>query len=92
MDGMKEAVDNMATATGEAEGVLAEGTTTQEDIDKLRAAIDAVKELYIDTVALNTAIAYAENLIANTEVGDELGQTTQEAIDALQSVLNDVNL
>ena len=90
MDGMKDAVDNMMTATGEAEGVLAEGATTQENIDKLRSAIDAVKELYIDTVALNTAIAYAENLIANTEVGEELGQTTQDAIDALKSVLDEV--
>lgn len=90
MEGMKAAVDKMIATTSESETVLAAGTTTQADIDKLRADIEAVKELYIDTIALNTAINYAETLLAKTEVGDNLGQTTQEALDQLRSVLNEV--
>ena len=90
MEGMKDAVDRMMATTAASEAVLAEGTTTQDDIDRLYADIQAVKALYIDTLALNQAIAYAENLISKTEVGDELGQTTQDAIDALKAVLDEV--
>lgn len=90
MEGMKEAVDQMIATTSASERILADNATTREDIERLRADIEAVKELYIDTVALNNAIAYAERLIANTEVGEELGQTTQEALDVLKAVLDEV--
>lgn len=90
MDGMKDAVDNMMATAAESEQILADGTTTQANIDKMRADIAAVQALYIDTLTLNQAIAYAESLISKTEVGDELGQTTQEAIDALKAVLDEV--
>ncbi|MBQ7743034.1 MAG: leucine-rich repeat protein [Bacteroidaceae bacterium] len=90
LDGMRAVVDQMMATTQTSEGILAEGNTTQEDIDRLRADIQAVKDLYIDTLALNQAILYAEQLLANTEVGDELGQTTQEAIDVLQAVHDQV--
>ena len=90
MDGMKDAVDRMMATTTHSEAIVAEGITTQDDIDRLRADIDAVRDLYIDTLALNQAILYAETLLANTEVGDQLGQTTQDAIDVLQAVLTQV--
>lgn len=90
MEGMKDAVDKMMATAGTSEGILANNATTRDDIEKLRADIEAVKELYIDTVALNKAIAYAENLLAKTEVGEQLGQTTQEALDALRIVLDEV--
>ena len=88
LSGMRDAVDQMMGTATQSEAIVAAGTTTQDDIDRLQADINAVKALYIDTVALNSAIAYAETLISKTEVGDELGQTTQEAIDMLQSVLD----
>ena len=90
MAGMKDAVDRMVATADQCEPVVAEGIATQADIDQLRADIQAVKDLYVDTLALNQAILYAETLLANTEVGDELGQTTQEAKDMLQEVLNQV--
>ena len=90
MDGMRDAVDRMLATAGECETIVADGVATQADIDRLRADIQAVKDLYVDTLALNQAILYAETLLANTEVGDELGQTTQEAKDMLREVLNQV--
>lgn len=88
--GMKDAVDNMTAAANTASAALINNTGTQADVDNLQKAVDAVKALYVDTVALNEAIAQGQYYYDNTEVGDGLGQTTQEAKDALLAVINEV--
>ena len=90
INGMKAAVDNMNAAAQTAQAALLNNAATQTEVDNLQKAVDAVKSLYVDTVALNTAIALGENYLSNTEVGDELGQTSQEAKDALQAVITEV--
>lgn len=90
INGMKAAVDNMSAAAMAGQAALLNNAATQTEVDNLQKAVDAVKSLYVDTVALNTAIALGENYLNTTEVGDKLGQTSQEAKDALQAVINEV--
>lgn len=87
MEGLKAAVDKMLATADGSQVIVAESRATQADVDALRADIDAVLALFVDTTALNRAIITAETYVEKTKVGEDFGQTTEEALSALSTAL-----
>ena len=70
--------------------IVTNNTATDEDIQNMKAAVEAVKEMFADTTALAALIAESEQMLAVIEVGDEMGQLSDQALaDALQAAITD---
>ena len=65
-------------------------STTQETFDALSAAIQTVRSLYIPLDAYNTQLENAKTMLNTFSVGTALGQTSQEAMDALKKGVEQV--
>ena len=79
-EGMKEKADAMNALIPQMSDIAEANTTTDEDIETMRAALEAVKGLYADTTALAALIAEAEVILNGTEVGDGMGQISEEGL------------
>ncbi|MBR1917102.1 MAG: dockerin type I repeat-containing protein, partial [Bacteroidaceae bacterium] len=89
-EGMKDKADAMNALLPEMRDIVAANTATQEDITKMQAALDAVKEMYADTTELAKLIAECETMLAGVEIGEEMGQLSDQALaDALQAAVTD---
>ena len=70
--------------------IVSNNTATDENIETMRAAIEAVKGMYADTTELAALIAEAEVVLNGTEVGDGMGQLSDQALaDALRAAITD---
>ena len=89
-EGMKEKADAMNALIPQMSDIAEANTTTDEDIETMRAALEAVKGLYADTTALAALIAEAEVILNGTEVGDGMGQLSDESLKtALQGAIDE---
>ncbi|MBR3634471.1 MAG: hypothetical protein IKN51_08100, partial [Bacteroidaceae bacterium] len=89
VEGMKDAADAMKAQITAARQAVAEGTVTQQTIDDLKAAIQAVKDLYATPDVLLAAIDKAEKEIAAAVVGNDFGNVkTQASITGYQATLD----
>ena len=79
-DGMKDKADALMVAIEEALPIVEANTATSEDVQKMTAAIAAVKELYADTTELSQLIADSEVLLEGVVIGDEMGQLSDEEL------------
>ncbi|MBR3114733.1 MAG: dockerin type I repeat-containing protein, partial [Bacteroidaceae bacterium] len=90
VEGMKEAADALKAAMDPALEKINTNTATQEDIDQLNAAIEAVNELYADTTALKNLITAAQRNLQGATVGDKIGQlSSEDAITNLNNAITD---
>ncbi|MBO4730030.1 MAG: dockerin type I repeat-containing protein, partial [Bacteroidaceae bacterium] len=65
-------------------------TATDEDIQNMKDAIAAVRDLYADTTALSKLIAESEVLLQGIVVGDGMGELSDEALaTALRAAIDD---
>ena len=88
VEGMKDKADAMKNLAAAKKAVADSSKTTVEDIAELQAAIAAVNELYADTTKLVELANKAQALAENTEVGDAVGQVSDEnAADALNDAI-----
>lgn len=88
VDGMKAAADAMKAAENAGRTALDENTITQSTINTLRAAIDAVKALYVDTTALATEIVEGKAYVDSAKVGTAFGNIASQAtIDVYRAAL-----
>ncbi len=88
-EGMQTVADAMQAMATAKKDIVSAGTTTEEDIEEMSAAIEAVRALYGDTTALAELIAEAEDAIAKIEIGDAIGQVSDESLlTALQEAID----
>lgn len=78
--GMKDKADALAELLKSSAGIVAANTATDTDITALRTAIAAVKGLYADTTELAQLIAESEVLLTGVQIGDGMGQLSDEAL------------
>ena len=89
-EGMSDRADAMKTQATTSAAIVAENTTTDEDIQALKDAIAAVKELYADTTSLAELIAESEVLLQGVKIGDGMGELSDEALaTALRTAIDD---
>ena len=70
--------------------IVTNNAATDEDIQNMKAAVDAVKEMYADTTALATLINECEQMLAVIEIGEEMGQLSDEGLKtALETAISD---
>ena len=88
-EGMSAAADAMTALLPEMRELISANSVSDEDIAKMRAALEAVKELYADADALSELIASCETIIAGTRIGDGMGELSDESfVTALQSAID----
>lgn len=85
-EGMKPVADALNAQLSNAQEKLATNSSTQEDIDALRAAIDAVKGQYADTTDLRILVNECLALVGSTEVGEGMGQLPTEKVEMLDNL------
>ncbi|MBP5731803.1 MAG: dockerin type I repeat-containing protein [Bacteroidaceae bacterium] len=89
-EGMKELADALKALTQTSTGIVNADTATDEDIQNMKDAIAAVRELYADTTALSKLIAESEVLLQGIVVGDGMGELSDEALaTALRAAIDD---
>ncbi|MBQ0090626.1 MAG: hypothetical protein KBT27_14975, partial [Prevotellaceae bacterium] len=81
--GMKEAADKMFQLASNAKSLIANDKSTQQSIDELAAAISDVKALFTDTIQFVKLIAECEKFIETSEIGTDVGQVTEDDVNAL---------
>ncbi|MBR3733576.1 MAG: hypothetical protein IKN22_03495, partial [Bacteroidaceae bacterium] len=79
-EGLKDKADALAVKLDESKAIVAADNATEADIQALRQAIDAVSELYADTTDLANLISECEVLLNGVQVGDGMGQLSDEAL------------
>ncbi|MBR3633763.1 MAG: hypothetical protein IKN51_04430 [Bacteroidaceae bacterium] len=79
-EGLKDKADALAVKLDESKAIVAADNATEADIQALRQAIDAVSELYADTTDLANLISECEVLLSGVQVGDGMGQLSDEAL------------
>ncbi|MBO4592622.1 MAG: dockerin type I repeat-containing protein, partial [Bacteroidaceae bacterium] len=79
-EGMSEKADAMFNMLPGMREIVANNTATDEDIQTMQAAYSAVKEMYADTTALADLIAECETMLSGVEIGDEMGQLSDEQL------------
>ena len=79
-EGLKDKADALAVKLDESKAIVAADNATEADIQALRQAIDAVSELYADTTDLTNLISECEVLLNGVQVGDGMGQLSDEAL------------
>ena len=79
-EGLKDKADALAVKIDESKAIVAADNATEADIQALRQAIDAVSELYADTTDLANLISECEVLLNGVQVGDSMGQLSDEAL------------
>lgn len=89
IDGLKDHADVMMRLAAMAPLKYENSLTTQADVDSLQNAINAVRALYADTTDVVRLIAQLQDYASTTTVGEAIGQTTQESIDALQTAIDE---
>lgn len=88
-EGMAEVADNMYALANVGTAKVAEGTVTEEDITEMRNAIAAVKALYADTTYVAQLAAQLEDYVSTAVIGEGIGETTEEAVEALRVAVAD---
>ncbi|MBO4487532.1 MAG: hypothetical protein J5729_04135, partial [Bacteroidaceae bacterium] len=79
-EGMSEKADALNALLPQMSGIVDANEATDEDIQTMQAALDAVKGLYADTTALASLIDECEAMIDGVEVGEGMGQLSDEAL------------
>ena len=79
-EGLKDKADVLAAKLDESKAIVAADNATEDDIQALRQAINAVSELYADTTDLANLINECEVLLDGVQVGDGMGQLSDEAL------------
>lgn len=88
--GLKDKADALFEKLTQSAAIVDANTATDADIADLRAAIAAVKALYADTTELAALIAECEILLTGVQVGDGMGQLSDEALaTALRAAIDD---
>ncbi|MBO4593157.1 MAG: dockerin type I repeat-containing protein, partial [Bacteroidaceae bacterium] len=77
-EGLKEKADALMEIV-EAKSAAAD-VATDADIAELKAAFNAVQELYADTAALSALAEECYNLATTAVVGDEIGELSDESL------------
>ena len=89
-EGLKDKADALQALIEESKAIVLADNATEADITNLRNAIKAVGELYADTVDLAALIAESEVLLEGVEIGDGMGQLSDEALaTALRQAITD---
>ncbi|WP_407272004.1 carbohydrate-binding protein [Radiobacillus sp. PE A8.2] len=92
------AVDALESAIADAEAVLADDEADQTVVDGAVTLLDqavvtfeaaVVTEAPVDTSALSSAIGEANSKLSSANVGGEVGEYPQAAVDALESAIAD---
>ena len=79
-EGMSEKAEAMMALAATSAGIVADDTATDEDVQNMRDAIAAVQALYADTTALAALIDECEVLLQGVEIGDDMGQLSDETL------------
>jgi hypothetical protein len=87
VDGMKDAADELKKQLGIARVAVGENTATQQNIDDLQAAIDALKGMVVDTIPLYARTLEVENYVNRFPAGLDYGQTTDEELAAMEAAI-----
>ena len=88
-EGMAEVADVMYAMANDATVKVANGTVTDADITDMRDAIAAVKALYADTTYVSELAALLEDYVSTAVIGEGIGETTEEAVNALQTAVTE---
>ena len=89
-EGMAAKADAMNALQAEMRDIVAANTATDDNIADMKAAISAVRELYADTTELAALIAESEILLDGVQVGDGMGQLSDENLKtALEQAISD---
>ena len=89
-EGMQEVADAMQALAQTSAAIVDENNATDQDIQNMQTAIDAVKDLYADTTALAALIAESELLLQGVEIGDGMGQLSDETLKTnLENAISD---
>lgn len=87
-EGMKAAADKVYSLMMPSWVAVQANNVTQEQVTEMRSALDAVEDLYADTVQLANLIAQCESMMQGVEVGDGMGQiSSQELVTNLQNAI-----
>ena len=89
--GMKEACDALLAQLNHARNAVANNTATQEDYDKLKAAIEAVEPLIADTADFTVAMMEANDYVEEFGAGTEYGQVTEEQLAEYEKAIAEAN-
>ena len=88
-EGLAAVADQMYALANAAPEKIAASTVTEQDLTDMRAAIDAVKVFYADTTEVAKLVNLLENYANTAVLGDGIGETTQEAVEALSAAIAD---
>ena len=80
VDGMKDAADKLQAAITSVQAKLNDNTATLADATELSEAMKPVEDLWQDTAAANKLYNTATTLAENTEVGEYMGQLSDETL------------
>ena len=89
--GLKDACDALLTQMNHAREAVANNNATQEDYDKLNAAIEAVKPLIADTATIFGVVQNSNKYVETYGVGEDFGQVTDEQLAAYEQVVAAAN-
>ncbi len=89
--GLKDACDALLTQMNHAREAVANNNATQEDYDKLNAAIEAVKPLIADTATIFGVVQNSNKYVESFGVGEDFGQVTDEQLAAYESAVAAAN-
>ena len=79
-EGLKDKADALDAQAKASAAIVEANTATDEDIQTMKSALAAVKELYADTTALAALISECEVLLDGVQVGDGMGQLSDESL------------
>ncbi|MBR3373173.1 MAG: dockerin type I repeat-containing protein, partial [Bacteroidaceae bacterium] len=88
-EGLAPLADNMYALAQEAFSKVSNSTATEDDITALRDAIDQVRTLFADTTEVVKLAATLNDYASTAVIGDGIGETTQEAADALRAAIDE---
>ncbi|MGN1213881.1 MAG: hypothetical protein ACI4TR_03200, partial [Bacteroidaceae bacterium] len=88
-EGLAPLADRMQELANAAVDKINNSTATQEDIEELKTALANVKTLYADTTEVASLIATLSDYATTSVIGEGLGETTQDAVDALKAAVDE---
>lgn len=87
VEGLKDAADELKKQLGIARVAVGENTATQQNIDDLQAAIDAVKGKIVDTIPIYARTLEVEEYVNRFPAGVDYGQTSDEELAAMEAAI-----
>ncbi|MBQ0090176.1 MAG: discoidin domain-containing protein [Prevotellaceae bacterium] len=86
--GMQEAAEKMMEVKADKDSVV---TATDKDIEELRTALEAVKQMFSDPDVLQALIDECETMSENISIGVEIGELPEDKAELVENLKTAVN-